>query len=412
MRRLGKTRVLALAVLGSLGMTACGSGGGGSDKGTGSAEAFHYGVSCDQTTGFANLTAPLVHGIQAYAKKVNAAGGVKGKTIEIDATDTQSGGTDVSKYVAAIKNHISSDKVSGEFVCLSTGALAYAKQFNSQKVPVMVTQQLDVDPADRPYFFGSTPQVTAQADLGLEYLKKATGKDNPNIAIAVMDTSAGSAILSHTEEAAKKAGMTVATTVKLPLSQTDFSSVASQIDAAHVDGTLVYMTTILTPLMKALSDRGFDKPSIAVGAPPTDADLQAGAGFLAGQRSYASPTDSGNDAVNSMVADAKKYGATEVDLKGTYFTQGWLAGIMIESALKDCAGSCNGEQFKKALESLDVDTGALGGRLTMSPHDHGLQSQVRTFTWSASKNQVVPLSDFEDVTAKSYQGDVVGGAAG
>ena len=407
MRRLGKTRILALVALCSLAVAACGGGGG-----AGADAAFHYGVSCDETTGFANLTAPLVHGIEAYAKKVNAAGGVNGRMIQIDATDTQSGGTDVSKYVASFKNHISADKVSGEFVCLSTGALAYSKQFNAQKVPVMVTQQLEVDPADQPYFFGGTPKVEAQADLGLAYLQKATGKPHPRIAIAVMDTAVGSALLAHAQQQAEAAGMTVATTAKLPLTQTDFSSVASQIDSAQVDGMFVYMTTILTPLMKALSDRGFAEPTIAAGAPPTDADLQAGVGFLAGQRSYASPTERGNDAVDAMIADARAAGASEEDLQGTYFTQGWLAGIMIESALRNCAGECDGEQFKAALEALDVDTGRLGGRLTMTPQDHGLQSQVRTFTWDAAGGRAVPLSEFQDVTDAAYAGKVVGGAAG
>lgn len=393
----------AIAVIG-LGLAACGNS---DESASGSLTEFNYGVSCDQTTGFAQLTAPLVHGIQAYAAKLNADGGVNGRKIVIHATDTQSGGTDVNKYVTSIKNHISSDKVSGEFVCLSTGALAYGKQFNAQKVSVMVTQQLTVDPDVQPYFFGSTPLVTDQADLGLSYLKAATGKANPRIIIAVMDTAAGSAILDNSKKAAAAAGMEVVNTQKLPLTQTDFSSVATQMSAVKADGVLFYMTTILGPLLRALNDHDFHQPSVAIGAPPTDQEFEAGAGYLAGQRSYATPTDKDNDAVTRMTADAAKYGATEEDLKGPYFTQGWLAGIMIENALKICEGDCNGEQFKNALEKLDVDTGALGGVLKMSPEDHGLQSQIRTFTWDATKKRVVPLSEFLDVTGE-YTGDVVG----
>ena len=129
-------------------------------------------------------------------------------------------------------------------------------------------------------------------------------------------------------------------------------------------------------------------------------------------RSYASPTERGNDAVDAMIADARANGASEDDVRGTYFTQGWLVGIMIESALRNCAGDCDGEQFKAALESLDVDTGRLGGRLTMAPDDHGLQSQVRTFTWDAAQGQAVPLSEFQDVTETAYVGEVVRGSAG
>ena len=91
---------------------------------------------------------------------------------------------------------------------------------------------------------------------------------------------------------------------------------------------------------------------------------------------------------------ASKYGELK-QATGAYFTQGYVAGMLVQAALKKCGVNCDtGTQFNTALQKLtsfNAD-GLSAPPLGLSPTRHVLNLSAWFFQWSASQNKVVQIS--------------------
>lgn len=84
-----------------------------------------------------------------------------------------------------------------------------------------------------------------------------------------------------------------------------------------------------------------------------------------------------------------------------HHAQGWTIGRIAEEGLKIAGWPCTREKFISALEQINLDAkGLTGGSIRYTPTDHSGPTSWKLYRWNASKQALVPVWDWFEVTAK------------
>src|SRR5262249_36841378 len=87
---------------------------------------------------------------------------------------------------------------------------------------------------------------------------------------------------------------------------------------------------------------------------------------------------------------------------GSQMTEGWLAGMVIEAALKTAGWPADAAKVRAALESVKVDTkGLRGGPIEWTKDNHFRTRQYyRVYRWDAGKSGIVVAKDWTPYDVK------------
>jgi branched-chain amino acid transport system substrate-binding protein len=373
--------------------------GGGSSSGGGSKTPYIFGYTGDQTDGAASTGAPLYFGFKTYLDSVNAKGGVNGHKITFDGRDDHSDPSTgrINEQAFQSENAIA---VFGLQTSPVAGALAPAAA--QQKILQMGIGAPDsfVIPA-QPYIYSVQVGAGDMADTMIDFvqnvlIKNGTVPATPKVAVLVNNSTTSANMAKIFQSEFQRLGWKSSVSLGIDNTATDATSQDSQIASANPDVVLAAILDNTAPfVVHGLQTRGWDKPFVAyVGASSEGTFTGLQDANYYGMRTYAYPKDASIPAAVQMLKDAGKSGVT-TGLDSTFFTTGYVMGIVAIAALQKCGEPCTGEKYNAAMDKLgDVDAKGLAGTLHIDSTHHRAINSVRFYHWTSQSGHSVAAGDF------------------
>ncbi|HVX55243.1 ABC transporter substrate-binding protein [Nocardioides sp.] len=397
-----RTRRFAAAAIG-VAMTAtalAGCGSSGDAAGGGSKAPYKIGVLTALTGDYSALGVPEKNAIDAYFKRVNAAGGIGGHPVKLVELDSQSAtGTAVNQFRKLVtQDHVVAvlgPSSSGEGIGLQSFSL-------SMKTPTIVLASANqiVQPADKAkYIFMQYTPTQQSLDAQLAFAKS---KGWTKVAYLGANNGYGQGPIEWLKDDAKKYGITLTGTEMFDPTATDVSAQLGKLGAGNPDAVLVWAVNPANAIVaKSAASIGF-KPVLFNSPGGGDASYISGAGAAANNTYLQGSVVLGADSLPSsspqykqthaLLDDYKKdYG----DVAGQFAANGWDGSILLQNAIEKAGNpdpsnvQAARDAIRTALESKTKDVPGVNGIYTFTADFHGstpltglavLQVQNNAFT--------------------------------
>ncbi len=367
----------------------------------GAQDAYVVGLTGALTGPPASTYAPAVDALRIYIEKVNAAGGVNGKKINLVIEDD---GAQPSKAAANTKKLISQDKA--VLVVNASLSSTYAPMIAESKnagVPILfasgVCPQSVYPPADPLQFCttGYASQYDSQA--ALDFIK-ATAKDPVKIGFSAMAIPLSRGEIDHAEELSKKMSMTPVDKEVIPPPTADYTPFATKLKDAGpnwVYSWAPWVTQVRT--LEALRKLGWNDNVIAWAHLESEAELPR----LKDNNFYvigANALFQDKLPAHKEIEDAAQKAGSKYP--ATMMTEGWIGGQAIEAALKAAGWPADAAKVRGAMETLKLDTkGLRGGSIEWNKDNHfRTKLYYRVYKWDTGKSSVVQVSDWKSYDVK------------
>jgi len=406
---LSLTGVLAAACSSSSSSDGSSSDGSNNNSSSSSASGpYVIGMSNDLSGPISALGLQGAAGLQTYVDYLNANGGVNGRKIDLITLDDQSnpalGRTDYLE--------LAEKKALVMTGCVYTAVCqAAAPLVGRYKVPIISEggPNNDLFPA-QPYLYSNDLPQGLQPIVMVDEvaaLAKAAHISDVRLAWIGANTAADVDGVNTLKALVKQhPGWSFVGEQYLPLAVTNAAPEAQAIAADKPNFIIgLHNDANIVPTVEALRTAGVTAPVIGVAAGSADSTFQALKGNYIAWRTYVSPSETNIPAVAIMRQQAAKYGQTK-ELIGSYFTQGYVEGMLIQAALEKCGPDCDtGVQFNAALQQLPSFNaeGLSAPPLGFSTTQHVLNLSAWFYQWSTTQNQAVQISGSITVTPAEIQ---------
>lgn len=326
---------------------------------TASAETIKIGMIGGQTGSLAFSDQPFLMGAQLEAKKINAAGGIMGKQIEIIARDTRSDTAEaavmaqevLSEGAVVLNTPCDGDPtIAAGSIAQAAGVLAFSGCASAPVLPGIVGDHLYLNPtADN---FQATGMALYAREVGYT-----------NVAVLLSPDSAYTQNLpKYFSTVFGKEGGTIATTIEYRMNQQDFGVEVSKIKALDPAPDLI-MTAAYEPdfpaFLQQLRAAGITTP--VIGSDGLDSPTILALGSIADGLVYAASglaTPGG-----SIAAFDEKFAAEYGEPSGTILSAlGSDLILVIKDAVERAEGKLDGASLIAAveqIENLPVTTGTI-----------------------------------------------------
>lgn len=320
---------------------------------------------------FAAVGVPATKGANVVFDRVNAAGGVHGRTIRYVVEDN---GYQMPRAMQGYNKLLNRDKVFAMLQSLGTPMnLAGFKLLDPKGIPnvapLTASSQMLQEPMKNKFISFST--YFDQSRIGVKYLADQFGSQN--VCTMYLPTDFGEEILEGSKAGAEEAGIAfVAETTHKP-DETDFVGSLSKLREEGCDivtialGVRQAITVVGTAKKMGLTDMKF----LGTAASFLTVVAQVPGGVTDGFYAAASWQDlwarADDPAPAAFIEEYKA--ATGEDPVG-FSMLGYSAAEMMVRALEVAGPDLTHESFIAAMESLDYDDELVGNRLTYGPDDH------------------------------------------
>ena len=341
-----------------------------------------------------------VNGFQDHMRKVNDAGGVNGRKINVLAED--------SRYNPA-QDRIAYEKVVGQTPVLgisgmgnSSSQVSLAPTIKGGKVPVVGTYTSTkalFDPVS-PMVYGGFCGYNQMAQTGVGYFTEKLKLKAPKVMTVSIETAGGKEYAEMVAAAAAKLGGS-ATTVTMKISAADVTPQVLEIIAQKPDFITIYgisNTSILT--MRTMQQYGLNIPAFGIsylGAPQifTSVGPQAGANYFFVSCFTPGGADDRPGNKDLMAAAAKyNHAAMAEDIN---YVAGWVAAQM---AAESIARLGNEPTRAKLVESMNkgftVDSRGLAAPITFTKDDHTGPVVLKTFGYDYATKKFRAYGEYSD----------------
>src|SRR6202171_2194195 len=200
----------------------------------GAQDAYVVGVSAALTGPSAGTNAPPIEGLRLYVDRLNAAGGINGKKIQLTVLDDQG---EPSKAAANAKRLLTQDNVS--LMILSSLSSTYAPVIGETKranVPLMlmgaVCPKEVYPPAEALQFCTTAYAGGYERSATLAFIKE-TAKEPVRIGFAAMAIPLSRGEIDYAEGEAKAMGMTPVDKEVIPPPTADYTPFATKLKDAN-----------------------------------------------------------------------------------------------------------------------------------------------------------------------------------
>ena len=375
-----------------------GGGGGGTAADPGVTETSIKLGSSYPFSGPASAYSAIPKALQGYFKKVNEAGGVNGRKIELVTYDD---GYEPQRALTNARKLVEQDKVFAVVNPLGTANnVAMREYLNGKKVPQLFVATgasiLSGDPKF-PYTTGWQPTYKAESKVYAEYLKQT--KPSAKVAVLYQNDSFGKELLQTFT--ANISGSQVTVVAKEPYESTA-ATVAPQVTKLAGSGADVFLD-ISTPkagaqAIGAVAASGWKPLHIlnTVAASKTQVLKPVGYKYAQGivTAAYTKTADdpqwSNDAAMKEFLTDLKKY-APDADPNDPYSVYGWSVGYTIVETLKKSGETPTRDAMLKAAKNLDITPPLLLPGITVKTSDsdpYPIEAmQIAQFTGESFKLQ-------------------------
>jgi branched-chain amino acid transport system substrate-binding protein len=364
-------------------------------------EAYVVGVSAAMTGPGAGIYAPVVDAMRAYLDHVNSRGGVNGRQVRLIVQDD---GAEPSKAAANAKKLLSQDKV----VLLINTSLSstYAPMVAEAKraeVPLYfggsVCPKETYPPADPLQFCSSAFGANLDSQGSLAFIK-AQAKEPVRIGFAAMAIPIARAEIDYAEGLSKSMGMTPVEKQISPPPAPDYTPFATKLKDANPNWVFSWspwVSQVRTfEAMRRLGWNGRYLTWAHLNAEEELARIRDGEFYVIGTNALFQDDLPIHAEIRAVTHRANlKYPVT-------YLTEGFIAGLVVESALKNTPWPPTPKKVLAAMNNLKVDLkGLRGGALEWTKDNHFRTRQFyRVWRWDPAKNAIVRVQDWQPIEVK------------
>lgn len=360
-----------------------------------------WGISMDMSGTASGQQIPWTRGFQDYIRKVNEAGGVHGRTINVMVEDTR---YDPSLDKVVFEKFVSQTPVLGMSGLGSSSAqAAYMPAIRSGKVPIIgvyAVTTAGLEPPTPMYYAGYCgPKEMAQ--VGTNFFSDELKLSNPKVAIAHMDVAGGKEFADFVAaEAVKRGGVAKALPIKVGAA--DVNSHVMEINAMKPDIVAVYGVpnpTIL--LMRTMAQYGLNIPTFAImhlGTPQIYSALGPDTGANYHFISCFTPgsVDESNPGIQELSAFADQYGNSEFKDNINY-VGGWVAGRVVAEAVGRIGPEPTREKLVTSMdEGFKLDTEGLSGPVEYTKNDKRGLIGLRPYVYDYDSKRFKAFGKYSD----------------
>jgi len=358
-------------------------------------DAYVIGVTGALTGPVASTQAPAMEAMRVYFERLNAAGGINGKPVRIILQDDAA---EPSKAAANVKKLITQDNV----VLLINSSLSstYAPTVAEAKragVPLLFASGVcpkEVYPPADPLHFCTTAYASNYDSRAALAFVKETAKEPVRIGFAAMAIPLSRGEMDFAESQVPALGMTVADKEVIPPPTPDYTPFATKLKDANANWVFSWapwVTQVRT--LEALRRLGWSGSYIAwshLEAEGELARLKDASFYVIGANSLFQD----DLPIHREVADAAR--KANAGYPGNQMAEGWIAGMVIEAALKNAGWPADAAKVRAALETVKVDTkGLRGGAIEWTKDNHFRTRQYyRVYRWDPAKSAIAVVKDW------------------
>jgi branched-chain amino acid transport system substrate-binding protein len=328
----------------------------------------------------------MKEGALAYFKKVNAAGGVNGRTIKLISYDD---GYEPKKTVETTNKLVYEDKVFALFGYVGTPtSTAIMPIINKEKMiywgPFTGAEFLR-NPVNK-YIFNVRGSYFDEAEMQVKYLTEKLGKKR--IGVFIQNDAYGLAVKGGVVKALKNRNMTVAGEGTFERNTENVDAGLAALKAADPDAVVMVGTyKAMAAFIKKAKAQGFNPVFLNVSFVGTAALVKelagAGDGVIITQV-MPSPHDATLPIIRQYQNDMKAAGHTELDYTDL---EGYIDAVVFVETLKKTGGNLTQESFIKAAESMNASAGGLSFSFNQTNH----QALSKIYLTKISDNKVVAV---------------------
>ncbi|HEU5019762.1 MAG TPA: ABC transporter substrate-binding protein [Pseudolabrys sp.] len=345
--------------------------------------------------------APAVDAMRIYLGRLNAAGGINGHKVKLILEDD---GAQPSKAAANTKKLISQGNVLLMInASLSSTYAPVIAETRRAGVPLLFASGVcptSVYPPAAALEFCTTGYAAHyDSQATLDFIKE-TARGAVKLGFSAMAIPLSRGEMDYAMALSKKMGMTPVDEEIIPPPTADYTSFATKLKDSGpnwVYSWAPWITQVRT--LEALRKLGWSGEYIAWG-------------HLEAERELARLKDGKFYTVNSnamfqealpiqkeIEAAAKKAGSK---YPADTMTEGWIAGMTIEAALKAAGWPADHKKLQQAMEHLKIDTqGLRGGPIEWTKDNHfRTHLYYRIYKWDTGKSAIVRVRDWKAYDVK------------
>ena len=358
-------------------------------------DAYTIGLTGALTGPPASTYAPAVDALRLYVDGVNAAGGIAGKKINLILQDDSA---EPGKATANAKKLLTQDNVllllNASLSSTFAPVVAEAKRAG---VPVLFASSVcpkEVYPPADPLQFCTTAFASSYDSRATLAFIKETAKEPVKIGFSAMAIPLSRAEMDFAEQQAPALGMTVVDKEVIPPPTPDYTPFATKLKDAGANWVFSWapwVTQVRT--LEALRRLDWKGDYIAwahIEAEGELARLKDGSFYVIG----ANALFQDQLPIHQEIATAAK--STKLTYPVEQLTEGWIAGMVVEAALKATGWPATPEKLAAAMSTLKVDTkGLRGGPIEWTKDNHFRTRQYyRVYRWDSGKGAIQQVKDW------------------
>ena len=340
------------------------------------------------------------NGFQDYMRKVNEAGGVNGRKVNVLAED--------NRYNAAT-DKIAFEKLSGQTPVIaisgmgtSASQVALASVIKAGKLPIVgtYTPTKALSEPVSPMVYNGFCGYKEMAQTGIGYYVEQLKLKSPKVMTVAIESTGGKEYHEYVSEVVGKLGGT-AQMVTMKVTAVDVTPQVLEIVAAKPDLITVYgvsNTAILT--MKALQQYGLKTPTFGIsylGAPQIFNAMGKDAGanytFVSCYTPGGSDQTPGNKEL-SAYADKIGHGAMKEDIN---YVAGWVVAQMSAEALAKAGPEPTRAKLVEVMnKGFAVDSKGLAAPINYTPTNHTGPVVLKIFGYDYATSKFKHYGEYAD----------------
>ena len=359
-----------------------------------------WGVQMDMSGPTSESQSTWVKGFQDYMKKINDAGGINGRKINVLAEDNK---FNAAQDKIIYEKFVSQTPVLGiSGMGSSGGQVALAPTIRAGKVPVVGTYTPTkplIEPAS-PLTYHGMCAYKPMAQAGVGYFVDTLKLKAPKVVTVAIESAGGKEYHDYVAEAVTKLGGT-ATPVTMKVTAVDVTPQALEIMNLKPDFITIYgvpNTAILT--MKALAQYGVKIPAVGITYLATP-QIYAAMGAAAGANYYVSTCvspggsdDSPGNKELSAFADKAGRGAIKEDIN---YAAGWIVAHMVGDRISKLGANVTRAALVESMaKGFTAETGGLTAPINYTATDHGGPQVHKIIGFDYAANKVKSYGGFKD----------------
>jgi branched-chain amino acid transport system substrate-binding protein len=359
-----------------------------------------WGVMMDMSGPTSASQGVWVNGFQDYMRKLNEAGGVNGRRINVLAED--------SRFNPA-QDKINYEKLVGQTPVIAISGMgtsgsqvSLAPAIRAGKVPIVgtYTSTKPLSEPVSPLVYGGFCGYPQMAQAGIGYYTDQLKLKAPKVMVVSIESAGGVEYAQFVAAAVAKLGGT-SSLVTMKITAADVTPQVLEINAQKPDFITIYgisNTAILT--MKAMHQYGLKIPAFGISyllSPQIFQAMGPEAGASYNVVSCFTPGGTDQTAGNrEMMAAADKYNHSAIK-EDINYVAGWVAGQIAAEALAKVG---NQPTRAKLVESMNkgfvVDSKGLAAPITFTPDNHTGPVAFRMIGYDFAGKKFKPFGEFSD----------------